>query len=197
LVILVLAGCVFATKLGCVSVDTKPTAPARETFQDRIDRFLANSGATPAVPLTTLFSESEVNRLLNDQLKPQIPSGIAEPQLRLLGNSRLSLRAIVDIEEFRKRRSGRSNSGSINFFSGKVPVLVRGDLIARDGRGQFKLQSAEMNGIPIPRALALELLGTYTRSRSRPNGFDLEKPFDLPLQLREIAISASEVALVH
>ena len=76
-------------------------------------------------------------------------------------------------------------------------MLVRGDLIARGGQGQFKLQSAEVNGIPLPKSLVQEMLATYTRSRSNPNGVDLEKPFDLPANIHEVVVNLGEAVVVQ
>jgi hypothetical protein len=122
----------------------------------------------------------ELNSILNSEIAAWIPNGISEPQVRLLGNDRFSLRVIVDIDEFKRRRKRPQSAGPLNFLSGKMPALVRGNLITGDGKGQFKLQSTEVNGIPLPPALALELLSTHTKTRRRPDGFDIQKPFDLP-----------------
>ena len=41
------------------------------------------------------------------------------------------------------------------------------------------------------------MLATYTRSRSNPNGFDLEKPFDLPANIREVMVNLGEAVVVQ
>ena len=89
------------------------------------------------------------------------------------------------------------NFGHINFFSGKMPALIRGDITTKDGKGQFKLQSTEVNGIPLPRALALDLLSTYTKTRRHPEGFDIEKPFDLPAKIRQLQVNTAEIVVIQ
>ena len=83
------------------------------------------------------------------------------------------------------------------FAPHQVPVIVRGDLVGRDGQGQFKLRSAEVNGLTVPRSLALDLLANHTRTRDNPKGFDIEKPFDLPLKIRELNVRDGELWVVQ
>lgn len=194
---LVLGGAL-AMNLSCSSVETKPsTVEERERLKEKVDQVIANGELDPVPGKTTRFSEAEFNSILTNQITEWIANGISEPQVRLLGNGRFSLRVLVDIDEFKRRRKRQQNSGPLNFFSGKMPALVRGDLITNDGKGQFKLQSTEVNGIPLPRALALELLSTHTKTRRRPEGFDIEKPFDLPAKIRQLQINPAEIVVIQ
>jgi len=187
-----------AVTLSCSGIETaKPPVESRDQLQEKIDAVIANGKMTPVPAKTTLFSQAEVNTALTVNFRDKIPSAIGEPQIRLLGNSRLVARVVVDVDEFRRKRGKSGNAGPLNFFGGKIPVLVRGDLIARGGQGQFKLQSAEVNGIPLPKSLVQEMLATYTRSRSNPNGVDLEKPFDLPANIHEVVVNLGEAVVVQ
>ena len=184
--------------LGCSSLETRPSAiDQRDQLKERVDRVIANGELDPVPATTTRFNESELNSILNGQIADWIPNGLSEPQVRLLGNDRFSLRVIVDIDEFKRRRKRPQSAGPLNFFSGKLPALVRGELISSNGKGQFKLQSTEVNGIPLPPALALELLSTHTKTRRRPEGFDIQKPFDLPVKIRQLQITPNELVVIQ
>ena len=41
---------------------------------------------------------------------------------------------------------------------GKVPVAITGTLRAHDGLGQFEMKSAEVAGLPVPKAIVQQLL---------------------------------------
>lgn len=195
--IIVLGG-LLAFNLGCSGVEIKPsTLDERERVKEKVDQVIANGELNPVPAKTTRFSEAELNTILNSQIVDWIPNGIGDPHLRLLGNNRIFLRVIVDIDEFKRLRSRPGSAGPLNFFSGKMPALVRGDLITGDGKGQFKLQSTEVNGIPLPRALALELLSTHTKTKRNPAGFDIEKPFDLPANIRQLSIKPAELNVIQ
>jgi len=193
----VIAG-LLALNLGCSGVDRKPPAgDENQRLKERVEQIIANGELNPVPAQTSRFTEAELNTILNRRLVDWIPSGITEPQVRLLGNQRFSLRAIVDIDEFKRRRGRQRSAGPLNFFSGKMPALVRGDLITGNGKGQFKLQSTEINGIPLPRALALDLLSTHSKTRRNPEGFDIEKPFDLPANIQQLQINPSELVVIQ
>jgi hypothetical protein len=191
-------GCLLIVSLGCSNPVTKPTSSdERERLKEKVDGVIANGELDPVPPKTTRFTEAELNAILTSQIADWMPNGITEPQARLLGNNRFSLRLIVDIDEFKKRRGRQRNAGPLNFFGGKLPALVRGELITADGKGQFKLQSTEVNGIPLPRALALDLLSTHTKTRRHPEGFDIERLFDLPAKIRQLQINANELVVMQ
>ena len=189
-----LAGLV-AINVSCSAIDTKPaTLDERGKLKEKIDQVIANGALDPVPAKSTGFTEAEINTILNSFAGDWIPNGISGPQLRLLGNARISLRVIVDIDDFKRRRR---RPGPLNYFSGKMPALVRGDLHTGDGKGQFRLHSTEVNGIPLPRDLALELLSTHSKTRRNPNGFDLEKPFDLPANIRQLEISPTKIVVIQ
>ena len=193
-----LLGGALAVNYGCSSVETKPSSIDQgEILKEKVEQLIANGELDPVPPKTTRFTEAELNTILNGQIADWIPNGLSEPQVRLLGKDRFSLRVIVDIDEFKRRRKRPQSAGPLNFFSGKMPALIRGDLITKDGTGQFKLQSTEVNGIPLPRALALDLLSTYTKTRRHPEGFDIEKPFDLPAKIRQLQINTAEIFVIQ
>jgi hypothetical protein len=190
-----LAALVFGA--ACSRIDTaKAPEDFRDRVQEKLDAVIGNGAQSPVSSKRTTFSVSEINTALQVNLKEKLPKGIGEPQVRLLGGSRIAARAIVDVDEFKRKRS-KPNGGPLNIFAGKIPILLRGELIARDGQGVFKLESAEANGIPLPRSLVLDLLATHTRSRNNPAGFNLEKPFDLPASIREVTVDAGEVIVVQ
>jgi hypothetical protein len=198
LVVAALLGGALAVSYGCSSVENKPASIDQgELLKEKVEQLIANGELDPVPPKTTRFTEAELNTILNGQIADWIPNGLSEPQVRLLGKDRFSLRVIVDIDEFKRRRKRPQSAGPLNFFSGKMPALIRGDLITKDGKGQFKLQSTEVNGIPLPGALALDLLSTYTKTRRHPEGFDIEKPFDLPAKIRQLQINTAEIVVIQ
>ena len=195
---IVALGGIVAINFNCSAVDTKPaTIDERGKLKEKIDQVIANGALDPVPAKSTGFTEAEINTILNSFAGEWIPNGISEPQLRLLGNGRISLRVIVDIDEFKRRRRRPGGAGPLNFFSGKMPALVRGDLLTGDGKGQFRLQSTEVNKIPLPRDLALELLSTHSKTRRNPDGFDLEKPFDLPANIRQLHIVPAAIVVIQ
>ncbi len=188
----------FAFFSSCSRIDrAKAPRESRNRIEEKIAELIANGGKARLPAKSTSFSERELNTALKSHFKEMLPKGVTEPQITLLGNSRVAAQAIIDVDELKRKRSKHNGTPTLNLFGGKIPLLLRGDFIARNGRGQFKLESAEVNGIPLPNTLVRDLLVAYTRSRHRPAGFDLEEPFLLPVNIRAVIVNPGEAIVVQ
>jgi hypothetical protein len=78
-----------------------------------------------------------------------------------------------------------------------VPLTARGVLHTRGGKGQFQLASAEIHGVPVPKPIVQELVSFFSRTPEKPNGFNLDAPFNLPAKIREIIVNPGEAFLVQ
>ena len=168
----------------------------RGGVQEKIDRIVENGAKSPVPSQTTVFSEDEVNQLLRIQMKELMPNGLSDPHVNLLGNDMLAARVVVDMDEYKRRRQGRGGLGPLALLSGRLPVTARGVLYAREGQGRIKLEGSEVNGIPLPPALVREMITALSRSQRNPEGYDVEKPFALPANIRNVTINPQE-ALVR
>jgi hypothetical protein len=163
----------------------------------KIDAINENAAAKLATPKRTAVTEPEVNSYLAFNIKEKIPRGLTQPQIRMVGDGQLAGRVFVDMDDFRRGRSSGGMMDPLNYISGQMPLTARGVLTARDGKGQFQLTGAEMNGVPLPKAIVQELVSFFSRTASNPNGFSLDEPFYLPAKIREITINPGEAVVVQ
>lgn len=163
----------------------------------KIDSINQNGAATPARPKTTHVSEAEVNSYLAFNLRDKVPGGLANPQIRMIGDGQLSGRVSVDIDEFKRKRQPRGIMDPFSYISGQVPVTARGWLRTRDGMGQFHLAAAELHGVPLPKPLVQELVSYFSRTPEKPNGFNIDEPFQLPAKIRVINVNSGESVAVQ
>jgi hypothetical protein len=168
-----------------------------DRLQAKIDAIVKNAAANP--PKATEFSiaEQEANSYLVFNLKEKIPKGLADPEITMIGDGALAARVLVDMDEVKQRRQPRSLIDPLNYLSGQVPVNARGILRTREGRGQLYLRSADIGGVPLPKPILQELVGFFSRTPQKPNGFDIDAPFDLPSKIREISVRAGESVVVQ
>lgn len=156
-----------------------------------------SSNETPSAR-RTVVTQDEMNAYLKYKVAGALPAGVADPSVTLVGNGRISGSAVVDLDAFRQ---SRNSSGGwldpMSFLTGRLPVNATGTLVAKDGSGRFSLEAADVNGIPIPRTLLQQLVGFYTRSPERPNGINLDDPFDLPAKIRQIDIEPGRAVIVQ
>jgi hypothetical protein len=171
-----------------------------ERFQSKLTQIVAfgNTAATSAAvkPRSIPVTDAEVNSYLRLMAADQIPVGIVEPLLNALGEGRVSGRAVVDLDAVRKQKQ-RGWLDPVGYLSGRLPVTAAGRLITKDGKGQFQLESAEISGVTVPKAVLQELVSYYSRTPENPAGIDMDAPFELPARIREIRVGSGASTIVQ
>lgn len=150
-----------------------------------------------ALALRTTVTENEVNAYLMFDAKQQLPTGVVDPAVSILGTGRLSGRAVVDLDAVRREKKPTSLLDPMNYMSGRLPVAAAGMLTTKDGVGRFQLESASVSGIPIPKILLQEIVGYYTRTAETPAGINIDDPFALPVRIREIQVERGQAIIVQ
>jgi hypothetical protein len=163
----------------------------------KIEGINKNAAADPPRSKTTPVSESEVNSYLAFNSNDNIPRGLANPEIRLVGNGQLAGRVYVDIDEFKRGRSSGGLIDPFNYIAGQVPVTARGVLRTKEGVGRFQFAAAEIHGVPLPKPLVQELVSFFSRTPEKPNGINMDEPFNLPAKIRAITIQRGEALVVQ
>ena len=161
----------------------------------KIEEIKKNAAAEPVRSRRTSMTDPEVNSYLAFNVKDKIPRGLANPEIRTIGDGQLAGRVFVDMDEFKRGRSSGGIMDPLSYVSGQVPLTARGLLRTRDGKGQFQLISAEILGVPLPKPIVQELVTFFSRTPERPKGFNMDEPFDLPVKIREIAVNQGEAVV--
>lgn len=170
-----------------------------DRFQTKLSKIvaLANKPRTAKrAPQSTVVSDVEVNSYLRYNAQSQIPVGIVDPVLTAHGNGIVSGRAIVDLDAVRKQRE-RGWLDPMGYLTGRLPLTARGRLTTQNGVGKFALESAEISGVTVPKTLVQELLSFYSRTPEKPNGINMDDPFELPAQIREIRVAPGTATIVQ
>lgn len=170
-----------------------------DRFQTKLGRIVVQGKSAPvksAQPRSTPITDIELNSYLRFNAKEQVPVGILEPTLNALGDGRVSGRAVVDLDAVRKQKQ-RGWLDPVGYLSGRLPVTAAGRLTTKEGKGQFQLESAEISGVTVPKAVLQELLSFYSKSAESPNGIDMDAPFELPSRIREIRVGTGTATVVQ
>ena len=170
-----------------------------DRFQTKLSK-IVTVGNTPAgtrkTQQSTVVSDVEVNSYLRFQAKDQIPVGIVEPILNAQGDGIVSGRAIVDLDAVRKQKE-RGWLDPMGYLTGRLPLTARGRLTTQNGVGRFVLESAELSGVTVPKSVVQELLSFYSRTPDDPDGINMDDPFELPAQIREIRVAPGTATIVR
>lgn len=178
-----------------------PSVSSMQADADSLQRKLeaiVRFGAIPRLEtLATPLHEREVNAYVTTYLLQDLPGGVTNPRVQIVGDSVLAGSVVLDMDAYRTSRPATDGFDPLALLSGRLTARVRGKLLTSDGVGRFEIVSADLGGIPIPRALVQQLLTFYSRSPDQPDGIRLDQPFDLPVSIREIRVQPSEAIVVQ
>jgi len=162
----------------------------------RMQEAAAHPRPAKAEPVRTTFTDAEMNAFLQVEGPSFLPAGIANPNISVGEGGRVTARAIVDLDAVRVSQT-RSLLDPLSFVTGAVEVVATGFVVARDGTGTARFESATVAGIPVPKRVAEEVLRFYTRTKERPQGFGLDDEFDLPAQIRSVNVEAGRATVTQ
>jgi hypothetical protein len=170
-----------------------------DSFSAKMARIVAQGKAKPlagAPQRATQITDNELNAYFAHNAKDQVPVGIVEPTINALGDGRLGGHAIVDLDAVRKQKQ-RGWLDPMSYLSGRLPVIASGTLTTKDGVGRFALESAEISGVSVPKTLIQELLSYYSKTPQNPAGINMDDPFELPANIREIRVGKAQSTVVQ
>jgi len=187
-----------AAALGvCVRADTRPNRRDSETLKQKVAVINAHAERPTRQGLRTTVTEGEVNAYLAYDAGTQIPAGVVEPSVTILGAGRLSGRAVVDLDAVRKSKNATSFWDPMSYLTGRLPVTAAGTLKTSNGTGQFLLETAAIGGVPIPKLVLQEIVSYYSRTSSNPAGIGLDDRFALPARIREIQVERGQAIIIQ
>ena len=108
----------------------------------------ANAGVKK--PLSTTFTQAETNSYLKYNAGDLLPTGLTQPEVTLIGQGRVSGKAVVDLDIVRQKSSSGGWFDPTSYLTGKLPVTASGRVITGDGKARFEVERAEVSGMPIP-----------------------------------------------
>ena len=147
-------------------------------------------------PIRTILTEPELNGYLRYRGRQVLPVGVLDPYVFALGAGRLSGVAMVDLDAVRLSKP-RGLLDPAQLLRGSVPVTATGILSSNDGEFRFLLESATVAGFEVPKSLLQELVGFYTRSASKPDGYTLDAPFTLSGGIRQITVEPGRAIVLQ
>ena len=178
---------------GVLSAASRTVAQNGAAAADRMHQKLeaiVRFGAIPRLETqSTVIEEGEVNAYLVHYLREEIPPGISTPTLNILADNRLSATATLDLDAMNASRPPSEGFDPLRVLRGSLLAKVSGRLVTENGSGRFELESAELGGIPLPRALVSQLVRHYD--------VDIDAPFDLPSSIREIRGEPGQVTVLQ
>ncbi len=194
------AGAVAAFAVAAAAADLFTRADST-SMRLKIERIVEAERAAPRrqapVGLTTPLTQREVNSYLRYDLAAQVPAGIVEPVITIVGQGRLLGEAVVDLDAVSRANPPKGLLDPMRLLTGRLPVRVEGVLVTSRGTGRFSLETASIAGVPVPKSVLQSLVSHYSKSPDNPNGVGLDDPFALPAAIREIRVEPGRAVVVQ
>jgi len=175
---------------------SKADAVRFQTKLAQIERYGSQPHRGRAPSRVTQVSDAELNAYLKYLAGAEVPVGITDPALHAAGNGRVTGVATVDLDAVRTQKR-RAWTDPLAYLIGRLPVTAAGRLTTQNGVARFALESAEISGLPVPKALLQELLSYYSRTKDNPAGISMDDPFQLPAAIQEIRIGEGVATIVQ
>ena len=183
------------------SVGIRSDATLTKRDADSLLRKLVQINENAIVPRAksaraTTVTEPEVNAYLRYHARGEIPAGVTDPYVTIVGAGRLQGRAVVDLDAVRRQKK-RGWLDPLGYLTGRVPIEAKGVLQTSEGVGRFTLDSASVGGVPVPKVVLQELVSYYSRRPENPAGVGLDDPFELPARIREIQVGTGQAVVIQ
>jgi hypothetical protein len=190
--------CCLVAALGVsVAADVRTSRQDAAQLKQKVATITAHAERASRQPRRTTVTENEVNSYLVFDAGPQLPTGVVEPSISILGAGRVAARAVVDLDAVRREKNPTSLLDPMNYLMGKVPVSATGVLKTSNGVGRIEFESAAISRLPIPKFLLQEIVSYYSRTAENPAGLNLDDPFALPARIREIQVERGQAIIVQ
>jgi hypothetical protein len=168
-----------------------------DAFQQKVARIVQQGESKSTSPRQTVVTEGEVNSYLRFRAGSQLPTGVTDPSVGILGEGKLNGRAVVDLDVIRQKKGTGGWFDPVSYLTGRLPVTASGTPYTQDGKGRFELASAEVSGLPIPKTFLQELVYYYTRTPDNPGGINIDQPFELPAEIQRIDVEKGSATVIQ
>jgi hypothetical protein len=166
------------------------TPQLAESFEKKIQLVQRVSEQRVSKDRPTTFTQAETNSYLKFKAGDLLPTGLTQPDITMLGEGKVLGKAIVDLDIVRQKSSSGGWFDPTSYLGGKLPVTASGRIVTWDNKGKFELETATINGIPLPRSLLAQMVNFFSRTPDNPRGSSIDDTFELPAKIERIDVNA-------
>ncbi|MBI1748935.1 MAG: hypothetical protein HYR55_20470 [Acidobacteria bacterium] len=134
------------------------------------------------------MSELEINSYISYKMKQQPVKGMKSLVINLFESNQLTATALIDFDQVKLRNEGMMGTLFKKLMAGDHYLKMNGTLTSGQRKGSFIVSRAEMGGMVIPNSLVLAIIKHVGEKQHPP--VDLTQPFELPLGIERVEISA-------
>lgn len=167
------------------------TPQLADAFDKKVVQVQAQAEQKSEKDRATTFSQAETNSYLKFKAADLLPTGLTQPMITMIGSGKVAGQAIVDLDIVRQKQSRGGWFDPTSYLTGQLQVNASGRIVTGDGKGRFELESAEVSGVPIPKAFLGQMVSFFTRTSDNPRGSSIDDTFELPSNITRIDVNAA------
>lgn len=171
------------------------TPQLADAFEKKVVLAQKQSEEKASKDRTITFSQAETNSYLKYKAGDLLPVGLTQPEITMIGGGQTSGKAIVDLDVVRQKQGSGSWFDPTSYLTGKLPVTAAGKIVTWDGKGKFELETATINGIPLPKSLLAQMVNFFTRTPDNPRGSSIDDTFILPANIQRIDVNSGSFTI--
>ncbi len=181
---------------GALGETQRASRQEADRLNQKIDLIVRQGLVPRRTAVRTPITESEINSYFAVYGRQQLPAGVVDPRIAILGGDRVSAWATIDLDAVRRAGSGGWLDPA-SYLTGRVPVTAQGILRTSRGVARLQLESAQVAGITVPKTILQQIVSYYSRTPDYPNGVNLDDPFPLPVGIKTIEMTRGQAVVVQ
>tara|TARA_B100001123_G_scaffold437230_1_gene569019 strand:- start:4009 stop:4602 length:594 start_codon:yes stop_codon:yes gene_type:complete len=180
-----------------VAGDTTLSPELAKVLSNKVVKIFAQANTADSVERRTSISEAEINSWFAYGTDQLLPVGIIDLNIVISNQSKLRGQATIDLENAARyyRTGGMLDPWA--YVGGRVPVTVAGTFSSIDGAGHFEFKSASISGVEVSKSLIQDIVSYFSRTAESPSGFNFDRSFKLPANIKKIEFASGKAVVVQ
>ena len=142
---------------------------------------------------TYVLAEPDMNAYLASEIAKRERKDVEHLSVKMNDQNRFITSLTVNLDKVDIKADSMTKTLFRTFLRGTQTIEMDGKLTTDKGKGTYEVQSASMNGVPLPATLVNAILSAVGKQQDPP--FDPTEPFDLPYKIQSITVSSGKATI--
>ncbi len=142
---------------------------------------------------TYVLVETDMNAYLASEIAKRERKDVEHLSVKMNDENRFITLLTVNLDKVDIKADGMTKTLFRTFLRGTQTIEMDGKLTTDKGKGTYEVQSATMNGVPLPATLVNAIISAVGKQQDPP--FDPTEPFDLPYKIQTIVVSSGKTTI--
>jgi len=185
----------FGWSTGAVPIHSSADSP--EAAAQRVETVFAElesrEKANDRQARTYVLAESDLNAYLASEIRKRERKDVEHLSVKMKDENRFLTSLTVNLDQVDIKTDSMTRKLFRALLRGTQTIEMDGKLTTDKGKGTYEVESATMNGLPLPATLVNEIIAAVGKQQDPP--FDPTEPFELPYKIQSITVSSGKTTI--